>query len=56
MQALVDLGAQENYVLAQVVVKARLRLLRKQEPYPLFIADRKEIRIIHKVVNTKLTI
>jgi hypothetical protein len=52
----VDLGAQENYVLAQAAVKARLRLMPKQEPYPLFMADGKGTRITHEVINTKLAI
>jgi hypothetical protein len=56
MKALVDLGAQESYVLAHAVFKARLRLLRKHTPYLLYIANGEETRITHKVTGVTLNI
>ena len=60
MQALVDLGSQANYVSAHAVREARLTQLRKQQPYPLHVANGEpmpnEERITHEVRQVTLSI
>ena len=60
MQALVDLGSQANYVSAHAVRKAGLTQLRKQQPYPLHVANGEpmpnEERITHEVRQVTLSI
>jgi hypothetical protein len=60
MQALVDLGLQANYLSAQAVFLARLRPLRKEESYPLHIANSQPMlggnQITHEVTGVTLSI
>ena len=60
MQALVDSGSQANYVSAHAVRKAGLTQLRKQQPYPLHVANGEpmpnEERITHEVRQVTLSI
>jgi hypothetical protein len=56
MKALVDSGAQESYVSAHAVLEAGLRPLRKHTPYPLYMANQKQTRIIHEVTGVTLNI
>ena len=60
MKALVDSGSQESYVSASAVFKAGLRPLRKQQAYPLHVANGQpmpdEARITHEVTGVTLRI
>ena len=60
MQALVDSGSQANYVSAHAVERAGLKPQRKQQPYPLHVANSEpmpnEERITHEVRQVKLSI
>ena len=60
MQALVDSGSQANYLSARAVFLARLRPLRKEESYPLHVANGQPMpggnQITHKVTGVTLSI
>jgi hypothetical protein len=60
MQALVDSGLQANYLSARAVFLARLRPLRKEESYPLHVANSQPMpggnQITHKVTRVTLSI
>ena len=60
MQALVDSGSQANYLSARAVFLARLRLLRKEESYPLHVANGQPMpggnQITHEVTRVTLSI
>ena len=60
MQALVDSGSQANYVSAHVVARAGLEVQRKQQPYPLHVANGEpmpnESEITHEVRQVTLSI
>jgi hypothetical protein len=60
MQALVDSGSQANYISAQAVLLAGLRPLRKDESYPLHVANGEpilgETQITHEVTEVTLRI
>jgi hypothetical protein len=59
MYVLLDLGLSANFILEDAVLKARLKLYLKKEPYLLYIANRErmlnKLIIKHKAV-TKLNI
>jgi transposase InsO family protein len=60
MQALVDSGSQANYISARAVLLAGLRPLRKEESYPLHVANGQpmpgETTITHEVTKVTLRI
>ena len=60
MQALVDSGSQANYLSARAVFLARLRLLRKEESYLLYVANSQPMlgrnQITHEVTRVTLSI
>ena len=60
MQALVDSGSQSNYISARAVFLAGLRPLRKQDSYPLHVANGQpmpgEAKITHEVTRVTLSI
>ena len=60
MLALLDLGAQLNYVSSRAVQRARLKLQQKQNPYLLRVANRelilKELEVTYKVLSITLKI
>jgi hypothetical protein len=59
MHVLLDLGLLVNFILGDAVLKARLRLYLKKEPYLLYVANRErmlnKLIIKHKAI-TKLDI
>jgi hypothetical protein len=60
MQALVDSGSQANYLSARAVFLAGLRPLRKEESYPLHVANGQPMpggnQITHEVTGVTLSI
>ena len=60
MTALLDSGAQLNYISLQAVQRAGLNLQQKQNPYPLRVANRelmpKELEVTYKVLSITLRI
>ena len=60
MQALVDSGSQANYLSARAVFLAGLRPLKKEESYPLHVANGQPMpggnQITHEVTRVTLSI